>query len=224
MMRRFSPNFVKSCERRRSSDGAPAEQKLRSGFRQAGLAPPLPRQRHRAAAASSRDLDQQRIGQRQRLDRLRAPQCGVSSVVRSGLLAKKLCLTYACRFLPLQLRNCGASPACRRGVFGRLRRVCDGCVGRGHGGDAGCAPYVGVLRGRSCITMELAKLAERLERARRAVAEGDASIQHQRDLIARLKEAGGDTGEARLVLDALLKRQAERQQNLAMVIKQFPPG
>ena len=70
--------------------------------------------------------------------------------------------------------------------------------------------------------MEIATLADRLERARRSVAEGDANIQHQRDLIARLKEAGEDTGEARLELDALLKRQAERQQNLAMVIRQFP--
>jgi hypothetical protein len=72
--------------------------------------------------------------------------------------------------------------------------------------------------------MELAKLADQVERARRAVAEGDASIQNQRDLIARLKMTGVDTGEARLVLDALVKRQAERQQNLAMIVRQFPPG
>ena len=70
--------------------------------------------------------------------------------------------------------------------------------------------------------MEITELADRLERARRSVAEGQANIQHQRDLIARLKEAGADTGEACLELEALLKRQAQRQENLAMVIRQFP--
>jgi hypothetical protein len=65
--------------------------------------------------------------------------------------------------------------------------------------------------------------AERLEKARRAVAEGYTNIHHQRELIARLKGNGRDTSEAQVVLYALLKRQAERQAILAHVMRQFPP-
>jgi len=70
--------------------------------------------------------------------------------------------------------------------------------------------------------MESTEKADRLERARRSVADGDANIQHQRDLIARRTETGADTGEARLELEALLEREAQCQENLAMVIRQFP--
>ena len=70
--------------------------------------------------------------------------------------------------------------------------------------------------------MESAELAERLEKTQRAVAEGEAHIQRQRNLIARLEEAGDDTSEARALLKTLVKRQAERQQNLALAIRQFP--
>ena len=72
--------------------------------------------------------------------------------------------------------------------------------------------------------METAELAERLEKARRAVAQGDANIQDQRELIARLKRDRKDTGAAELVLKALLKRQVERHANLAHIMRQFPPG
>src|SRR5689334_23352930 len=74
-----------------------------------------------------------------------------------------------------------------------------------------------VRRGTS---MESAELAERLEKTQRAVAEGEAHIRRQRNLIARLEEAGDDTSEARALLKTLLKRQAEREQNLALAIQQ----
>ena len=71
--------------------------------------------------------------------------------------------------------------------------------------------------------MESVELTELLGKAQRAVVEGEAQIQRQRSLIARLEEAGDDTSEARTLLRTLLKRQAERQQNLALAIRQFPP-
>jgi len=49
--------------------------------------------------------------------------------------------------------------------------------------------------------MEDAEQAERLERARRAVAEGETQIQRQRDLIVRFDKAGKDTTEARAARD-----------------------
>ena len=67
------------------------------------------------------------------------------------------------------------------------------------------------------------ELVERLAKARQAVADGDRDIQHQRDLIARLKSNGQDTSKARVVLDALLKRQVERHANLGYIMRQFPP-
>jgi len=70
--------------------------------------------------------------------------------------------------------------------------------------------------------MESAELANRLESARKAVAEGEVQIQRQRDLIARLKEAGEDTDKARAVLKTLAKRQAERLENLGYIMRQFP--
>jgi hypothetical protein len=70
--------------------------------------------------------------------------------------------------------------------------------------------------------MDSVGLADRLGRARRAVAEGETQIQHQRDLIVRLEEAGEDASDARALLTTMLKRQAERQNNLALVIRQFP--
>jgi hypothetical protein len=71
--------------------------------------------------------------------------------------------------------------------------------------------------------MESAELAERLEKAQRAVVEGEAQIQRQRSLIARLENAGEDTSEARALLKTLLGRQTERQKNLALAIRQSPP-
>jgi hypothetical protein len=72
--------------------------------------------------------------------------------------------------------------------------------------------------------MEIAELTERLERARRAYAEGETHTQRQRDSIARLEQAGEDASEARALLKTLLERQAERQKNLADIIRQFPPS
>jgi hypothetical protein len=71
--------------------------------------------------------------------------------------------------------------------------------------------------------MQIGELAERLETAQRAVAKGDTNIQDQRDLVARLKEAGVDAGEARQELDSLLKHQTVRHQNLANIMRLFPP-
>ena len=71
--------------------------------------------------------------------------------------------------------------------------------------------------------MESAELAERLEKTRRAVVEGEAHVQRQRSLIARLEEAGEDASEEHALLKTLLKRQAERQKNLALAIRQFAP-
>jgi hypothetical protein len=86
-------------------------------------------------------------------------------------------------------------------------------------------PYAHGLRfGNGVNEMDTAELTERLEKARRAVAEGDTNIQDQRAHIARLKRDGRTTSAAQLVLDALLKRQNERHQNLAHVMRQFPPG
>ena len=69
--------------------------------------------------------------------------------------------------------------------------------------------------------MDSAELADRLERARRSVAEGETHVQRQRDVVARLEKDGEDTAGA--LLEMLLKRQLERQKNLAMILRQFPP-
>jgi hypothetical protein len=70
--------------------------------------------------------------------------------------------------------------------------------------------------------MKSAELADRLERARRSVAEGETHIQLQRDLLFRLDAAGDDTSKARVLLEILLKRQAERLRNLAHAMRQSP--
>lgn len=70
---------------------------------------------------------------------------------------------------------------------------------------------------------ELAELAERLEKARRAVAGGETDMHYQRDVIARLKKAKVNTSEARAVLDTLAKRQAERVESLAYIMRHFSP-
>ncbi len=70
--------------------------------------------------------------------------------------------------------------------------------------------------------MESAELADRLERARRSVAEGETHVQRQRDLVVGLEESGDDTTEARALLEIILKRQAERLKNLAHTMRQYP--
>jgi hypothetical protein len=65
-------------------------------------------------------------------------------------------------------------------------------------------------------------LTERLDRARRAVAEGETQIERQRVLIARLEQAGQDISEVRTLLDTLAKRQAERIHNLTAVMREYP--
>jgi hypothetical protein len=64
-------------------------------------------------------------------------------------------------------------------------------------------------------------LTERLDRARRAVAEGEAQIERQRVLIARLEKTEQDISEVRRLLDILAKRQAERIHNLAAVMCEY---
>jgi hypothetical protein len=71
--------------------------------------------------------------------------------------------------------------------------------------------------------MESAELAWRVERARRAVAESETDIRCQRDLIFRLERAREDTTEARALLNVLLERQAARQQNLSVLVRQLSP-
>jgi hypothetical protein len=66
-------------------------------------------------------------------------------------------------------------------------------------------------------------VAEPLETASGAVAEGEAQIVRQRTLIARLEETAEDTGEACALLEALAKRQAGRLENLAAIIRSFLP-
>ena len=70
--------------------------------------------------------------------------------------------------------------------------------------------------------MDGTELTERLERARRAVAEGETQIEHQRALIVRLRRTGEDISEAHALLDTLVKRQDERLQNLGFVLREFP--
>jgi hypothetical protein len=70
--------------------------------------------------------------------------------------------------------------------------------------------------------MESAELVWRLEKARRAIADGETDIRAQRDVILRLKHAGEDAGAARALLKALLQRQAQRRKNLAFIIRQSP--
>jgi len=70
--------------------------------------------------------------------------------------------------------------------------------------------------------MERAELVRRLERARRAVTEGETQIRRQRDYVFRLERAGKNTTEAQALLRVLLERQAQRQRNLALVELQFP--
>ena len=94
-------------------------------------------------------------------------------------------------------------------------------MGRERGRDAGRAPSLLLRRGFQ--KMDRAELAERLAKARQAVAQGDEEIHNQRDLIARLTREGKDTSGARTVLDALIKRQAERHANLGSIMRQFPP-
>jgi hypothetical protein len=71
--------------------------------------------------------------------------------------------------------------------------------------------------------MDGIEVTEPLETASRAVAEGEAQIAHQRTLIARLEATAEDTSEACALLNALAKRQAERLQDLAAIIRSFLP-
>jgi hypothetical protein len=71
--------------------------------------------------------------------------------------------------------------------------------------------------------MESAELALQLEKARRAVTEGETHIRRQRDLVFRLERAGKGTTEARALLQTLLQRQTQRQENLAFIIRQIQP-
>ena len=66
--------------------------------------------------------------------------------------------------------------------------------------------------------MDRADLTEQLEKAAAAVSDGEALIEHQRPLIARLDKAAEDTSEARALLDTLVKRHS-----LAFAIRQYPP-
>ena len=75
--------------------------------------------------------------------------------------------------------------------------------------------------GAEAPALDSTESAERLEKARRAVAEGETIMQDQRDLLARLENLGVDTSEARAVLDTLAKRQAGRLENLAYLMRQF---
>jgi hypothetical protein len=70
--------------------------------------------------------------------------------------------------------------------------------------------------------MDSTERTERLERARRAVAEGEAQIERQRALIAHLEKTREDASAAHALLDTLVKRQAERLENLGHVIREFP--
>jgi hypothetical protein len=69
--------------------------------------------------------------------------------------------------------------------------------------------------------MNTIEVTEPLETASRAIADGEAQIAHQRTLIARLEATAEDTGEACALLNALVRRQAERLQNLAAIIRSF---
>jgi hypothetical protein len=66
-------------------------------------------------------------------------------------------------------------------------------------------------------------MTERLDRARRAVAEGEAQIERQRALLARLEKTEQDISEVCALLDTLAKRQAERIHNLAAIMREYPP-
>jgi hypothetical protein len=68
--------------------------------------------------------------------------------------------------------------------------------------------------------MESAGLVWRLEKARRAIADGETDIRRQRDVVLRLKHAGEDAGAARALLKTLLQRQTQRRKNLAFIIRQ----
>ena len=70
--------------------------------------------------------------------------------------------------------------------------------------------------------MDGTEQTKQFEKASRAIAEGEAQIERQRDLIARLKQAGEDTSEANALLDTLVKRQAERLQSLGSIMRWFP--
>jgi hypothetical protein len=68
--------------------------------------------------------------------------------------------------------------------------------------------------------MESAELVWRLEKARRAIADGETDIRRQREVILRLKHAGEDAGAARALLKTLLQRQTQRRKNLAFIVRQ----
>ena len=70
--------------------------------------------------------------------------------------------------------------------------------------------------------MESIELLGQLERAQKAVVDGETDIRCQRDLIFRLERAREDASAARALLETLIKRQAERLENLGYVIRQFP--
>ena len=70
--------------------------------------------------------------------------------------------------------------------------------------------------------MERAELVRQLEKARKAVTEGETQIRRQRDLVFRLERARTDTTEANALLRVLLERQAQRQRNRAVLELEFP--
>ena len=70
--------------------------------------------------------------------------------------------------------------------------------------------------------MESVELSKQLERAQKAVADGEIDVRCQRNFIFRLERAGKDTSEAHALLQTLTRRQVERLENLGHVIRQFP--
>jgi hypothetical protein len=69
--------------------------------------------------------------------------------------------------------------------------------------------------------MEANGRIERLNRAQNAVLKGETQIRRQRELVTRLEQAGGNTRQARALLNALVERQCKYQKELASIIREF---
>lgn len=69
--------------------------------------------------------------------------------------------------------------------------------------------------------METIELVERLNQAQSAVLKGETQIWRQRDIVARLEQIGGNTGEALVLLNALVERQCRYQTKLASIVREF---
>lgn len=92
-------------------------------------------------------------------------------------------------------------------------------------GRACAAGTIGSRKGRleSC-SMVQTKKPDELRRIDRALADGEARIKKQREIVSHLRLLSRDPTQAKAVLDAMLLAQAERERYRKVLLAQLTDG